>query len=45
MSRGLGDVYKRQGCDCYQGYYVSEPLEMGAISDWLDNGRMARQVN
>ena len=44
-TRPVYEMLWEMGCDCYQGYYVSEPLEMGAISDWLDNGRMARQVN
>jgi diguanylate cyclase (GGDEF)-like protein len=44
-TRPVYEMLWEMGCDCYQGYYVSEPVEMGAISDWLDNGRMARQVN
>lgn len=44
-TRPVYEMLWEMGCDCYQGYYVSEPLEMDAISDWLGNGRMARQVN
>jgi EAL domain-containing protein (putative c-di-GMP-specific phosphodiesterase class I) len=44
-TRPVYEMLWEMGCDCYQGYYVSEPLEMNAISDWLGNGRMARQVN
>jgi EAL domain-containing protein (putative c-di-GMP-specific phosphodiesterase class I) len=44
-TRPVYEMLWEMGCDCYQGYYVSEPLEMNAISDWLNNGRMARQVN
>jgi EAL domain-containing protein (putative c-di-GMP-specific phosphodiesterase class I) len=44
-TRAVYELLWEMGCDCYQGYYVSEPLELKAISTWLDNDHMARQAN
>jgi len=44
-TRAVYEMLWEMGCDCYQGYYVSEPLELKAISGWLDSDHMARQAN
>ena len=44
-TRSVFEMLWEMGCDCYQGYYVSEPLEMNDIARWLENSDMARQVN
>ena len=44
-TRPVFEMLWEMGCDCYQGYYVSEPLELKAISGWLDSDHMARQAN
>ena len=44
-TRRVYEMLWEMGCDCYQGYYVSAPLDMAAIADWLGNGDVARQVN
>jgi EAL domain-containing protein (putative c-di-GMP-specific phosphodiesterase class I) len=44
-TRPVFEMLWEMGCDCYQGYYVSEPLEMNDIARWLENSDMARQVN
>jgi diguanylate cyclase (GGDEF)-like protein len=44
-TRAVYEMLWEMGCDCYQGYYVSEPLELKAMSAWLDNDHMARQAN
>ena len=44
-TRAVYEMLWEMGCDCYQGYYVSAPLDMAIIADWLGNGHVARQVN
>lgn len=41
-TRTVYEMLLEMGCDSYQGYYVSYPMEMADVSEWLNNGRMTQ---